>query len=918
LAVVLAAAMVGVYLSAGLAPERLRAEVEQLLARRTGSPVSMSTLRLVIGFPIHVEATDLRLWNGALTIDAASARLDAFSLLTGRPRLSRLVLDGAHLRIQRTPGEDGGVWNPQPFDRLAERGAAARSEPLLAPLHGIEATVRFLLTEPRLADVVQLRRSRVSYVHDFSDSGGGIEATWFAGVHGSLRHSRLRGRAELFLATRLIAKDGPRGSVEWEGTRTRDGVMRISMAVTELELSTVVPYLSEGRHDTRLHGRLSGIADFRTPEPGAGRLSLDLAVRDFESAVAPDAGGAPRTIAVDAFSTRMEVAVDAGFLELSNARIRGPELGFGVEAIVERPIRATSHAGLAVSMEDIDLEQVRALIGWLPGSIREWAHEIANAIRAGRIAAVEVRGGATLAQWRDAIAGRTTDLPRGLRVLADVEDVAIAVDNADRLDAVSGRISWSDDRLIVENATGNLNGAPLPSLDLSFVGIGRVFASKRRQRVKPTGAVPLAGLTPLWTFLSGDDDDNNDSVDDTPLPPIWIEIDHLQHPAAIWPLEAIEARLEPTERGAHVMVSRGRWAGVPLQGAIETTFRPDRHIGVWLRAGVEDPAPEDGAAADEPDPPTDARVVAAEGSAWASGRFEIGVTDLPAWKQRASRGDFRAVGGEIHFENLSTELAPTGALEGSAKLDLSLADEVPYELRFTLTEGDVETLLAQAGFDRGVATGRLDLHGALSGAIRPDHSIYAGLSGLVRLEAADGTIQRTVPPILAVALASESLAGFSSRERLRFRRCASTLSFDEGYMSSESFELDGPDVRLFASGGVDLVNPPYEIDAEVVLFLFRQLDRALVRIPLLNVLLLGDNDNLVAAYFGLVGPWSEPVAAGKPLRTLGEGPGDVLLEGIPRIVRRGIEALGDLLGTPEPLEAPGENLMAPPAQRSES
>ena len=121
--------------------------------------------------------------------------------------------------------------------------------------------------------------------------------------------------------------------------------MRISMAVTELELSTVVPYVSEGRRDSRLHGRLSGIADFLTSTPGAGRLSLDLAVRDFESQVAADAGGVPRSIAVDAFSTRMDVAVDANFLELSNAQIAGPELAFGVEAIVERPIRAASNAG---------------------------------------------------------------------------------------------------------------------------------------------------------------------------------------------------------------------------------------------------------------------------------------------------------------------------------------------------------------------------------------------------------------------------------------------------------------------------------------------------------------------------------------------------------------------------------------------
>jgi hypothetical protein len=917
LAVLLAAAMAGVYLSAGLAPERLRAEVEQLLARGTGGPASMGTLRLVMGFPVRLEATDLRLWDGALTIDTASARVDVLSLLTGRPRLRRLAVEGAHLRIQRAPGERGAVWSPRPFTELAERAGRKRREPLLGPLHGIEATVRFLLSEPRLADTLEVRRSRVSYVHDFSDSDGEIEATWFTGVHGSLRHSRLRGRAELFLSTRLVAQDGPRGSVEWEGTRSRDGAMRISMAVTELELSTVVPYVSEGRRDSRLHGRLSGIADFLTSTPGAGRLSLDLAVRDFESQVAADAGGVPRSIAVDAFSTRMDVAVDANFLELSNAQIAGPELAFGVEAIVERPIRAASNAGLTLSMGEIDLEQVRALLGWLPGSIRERARGIADAIHSGRIATVEVRGGAALAQWRDAMAGRATDLPRGLRVLADVEDIAIAVDEVDRLDDVSGRIIWSEGQLVVENATAKLNGAPLPSLDLSFVGIGRVLASQHRERVRPSGAVPLAGLTPLWNFLT-EVDEGEDEYEQEPFPPVWIEIDHLEHPAALWPLDDVQASLEPTERGAHVIVSRALWAGVPLHGAVEFTFRPDRHVGVWFRAGGEAaPLESDGAVAGAPlEPLPEPEMLDAGGSSWASGRFEIGATERPTWSQYSARGDFRALEGEIHFEDAYVELAPKGEISGSAKLDLGLESEVPYELRFSLEDGDVETFLAQGGFDRRVATGRLDLHGALSGTIRPGHKLVAGLSGLLRMEATDGTIQRSVPPIMAVALASETLANFSSRERLRFRRCASTLSFDEGYMSSESFDLDGPDVRLFASGKIDLAAPPYQIDAEVVLFLFRQLDRALEMIPLLNVLLLGDNDNLVAAYFELVGPWEDPVAAAKPLRTLGEGPGVVLIEGIPRVVRRGMEALGDLIGAPEPLEAPGEQLTTPLAQRS--
>ncbi len=917
LAVVVVAAAAGLYTSAGLAPERLRWEIERLLERATGSPVAMGSLRLVVGFPIHLDATNLRLWDGGLTIDRAIARIDVFSLLTGRPHLSRLTLNGAHLRIRRAWQTGQPAWSPQPFARLAERAGAERPEPFLAPLQGIEATVRFLLSRPLIADTLQVQDSHVSYVHDFADTGGGMETLWLAGIHGVLRHSRLRGHASLFTAARLLAADGPRGSVEWEGTRSREGLMRISMAATELELATLVPYLNEGRRDSRLSGRLSGVADYATETPGEGRLRLDLVVRDFASEVASDAEGSTRSVAVDAFSTRMEVALEADYLELSNARIWGPALGFGVEAVVERPLRPESSAGLAVSLEDIDLTQVSALLGWLPRRIRERAQKIARSVLSGHISTVEVRGGASLQQWRDALARRTGRLPQGLQVLADVEDVGIAVGAANRLENMNARVTWKNDRLVVEGATGTLNGEPLPRLDLSIGGIGRLFASEQRSRMEPGTAVPLTGLTPLWTVLS-----ERSTGAAGGAPPVWIEFEHLHHPALFWPLEAVRARFEATETGAHVVLSRGTWAGLPLHGAIDFTFRPERRAGVWLEAGGEETESPPGEAAAPDDlegaVASDTDTAPPAGGPWAAGSFEISATDHSTWLRRAARGRFYAVLGNLHFEDVRAELRPRGELSGSGTLDLGHADEVPYEVRFALDGGDVSALVARGGFEATAATGLVNAHGALSGSLRPGQRVVAGLSGLLRLEASDGTIERSVPPILAVAMASETFSGFSSRDELRYRRCGTTLSFSEGRVSTDSFDLEGPDVRLFASGELDLARPPFEIDAEVVLFLFRQIDRALEKIPLLNVLLLGDNNNLVAAYYELVGPWEEPKAVGKPLRTLGEGPGTVLIEQIPKIVKKGMEALGGLFIGPQPLLPDRERSALPRARRGDA
>jgi hypothetical protein len=179
--------------------------------------------------------------------------------------------------------------------------------------------------------------------------------------------------------------------------------------------------------------------------------------------------------------------------------------------------------------------------------------------------------------------------------------------------------------------------------------------------------------------------------------------------------------------------------------------------------------------------------------------------------------------------------------------------------------------------------------------MRPGEPIYSGLDGVLTMHARAGTIRREVGPITAVALASQSFGAFDSRERLRYENCTATVDFEDGVAKTDALEIDGPDLRLFASGDVDLARAPHDMQAEVVLFLFRPIDRALVNIPILNDLLLGDNENLLAAYFEIVGPWQDPVAAAKPLRTLREGP---IIEGIPRIVRRGVSAIGALLRAP--------------------
>ena len=79
-----------------------------------------------------------------------------------------------------------------------------------------------------------------------------------------------------------------------------------------------------------------------------------------------------------------------------------------------------------------------------------------------------------------------------------------------------------------------------------------------------------------------------------------------------------------------------------------------------------------------------------------------------------------------------------------------------------------------------------------------------------------------------------------------------------------------------------------------------------------NLLLLGTNENLVGAHFRLDGPWNDPRATSVPLRALASGPASIVEQGpaslvlqtIPMFMMKGIQAIESMLGvgkSPEPV-----------------
>jgi hypothetical protein len=190
------------------------------------------------------------------------------------------------------------------------------------------------------------------------------------------------------------------------------------------------------------------------------------------------------------------------------------------------------------------------------------------------------------------------------------------------------------------------------------------------------------------------------------------------------------------------------------------------------------------------------------------------------------------------------------------------------------------------------ATGQVDLAGSFAGILARGIPGWSGLTGLLSVRARNGEIRQVLPAVVALSLASSSFNPFTGREQIRYDSADTVLEFSDGGIHTESFSIDGPDMRVFASGDLSLSSPTKELDGHVVLFLFRQIDNVIGKIPVLNLLLLGTNENLLAAYFDLTGPWADPDATLVPLRSLATGPASLVLDGVPFLVRKGLQAIG--------------------------
>jgi hypothetical protein len=174
---------------------------------------------------------------------------------------------------------------------------------------------------------------------------------------------------------------------------------------------------------------------------------------------------------------------------------------------------------------------------------------------------------------------------------------------------------------------------------------------------------------------------------------------------------------------------------------------------------------------------------------------------------------------------------PDASLHADLTLDLGDSEEVPYQLGFSVERAPISALAASLDLDPELVEGTLTAAGVLAGRLRGADSPLEDATGQATVMARDGLLRRDLPPLLAIAVASETVNPVADREEIPYDGIDALLELEGGVLRTESLSVRGPWLRAIASGVVDVLHSPNPTESVVALFFFRNLDNLISRCP---------------------------------------------------------------------------------------
>jgi hypothetical protein len=851
------------------APERLDELLEDTLTRTLGTRVSIAATHLPSDWPPAIEARDVRAGSSAmgpaLVVPEARLELDLVGLASGKLQARRLLLRDPRLRVLRAA--DGSLQSPFGASEEAEEEVATAYE---VGRQALEAVVAWLLDQrlpTRRLDIVQ---GHLTILEEGPD--GALPVLALSELNAHVTRNRSGDAGAVRFETGWIAGDDAEqaGRIAGWAELDRVGESGFGLELEDLDLAPLAPVLAGLHPQLEVAGQATGDLELRLAPDRSHRIDAQLELADLRARFPGGQVVRSPSAAVDA-----SIVLDEDRLELWSGEVESDGLRLGVEGTLELPVRDEARLRLALRLPRLSLAEANRAIRWLPPNARDGAREGLERIESGTLRDLEAILTTRLGTFSDREA---TPLPRllsDLELSGRLEAANLLLAEEQRLEAAAFDWHYDRGRLDVRGMKGRFENDPLPRLDLTISGLTQLIPTDQLQCAKPSVVPPIPGRLALTDWVRARRRPGS--------PRSWSRLDvnakWVAHPILLCVVENLSASLIPADNGWDAEVQQGTWAGAPVHGKASFRSQPGEALRISLHLGP----PWEPVGSRDPEGP------------WAAGSFETRASSFGPWRVRGMRGAFEMSGTDLNLEAVHVDLEPRAEIQGKLVLELGSRQEVPYRTTFRMENGSASHVLRSLGVEGDFVDGTLVSAGTIEGTLHDAASPLANAHGRGVVLARDGLLYKRVPALLAIAMASDALSSLSDRERIPYTAIDADLELKDGILYSRSLSLDGPWIRAVAHGSVNMVDSPNPLEAVMGIFLFRGLDNVISKVPILSRLLLGEDENLINAYFALTGPFGDPDARLIPVKTIATGPASFVLEGFPAFVRGSLSRLRSVL-----------------------
>lgn len=934
----IAGALAGTALVRQLGPARIEALAESALESAAGVPVraARTAVDLAKGRLVAEDLSlDLPGGRARAWIDRVEVLVDPLGFLTRSPRARNLRLEGGTIHLGAPAPAPIPGSRPSAMPAAVEHGLDILIGGARDPVDPILEALRALFDLPLRTATVELRSVRLSFRTSDSEAPlAGPERFAVVLEQGRIVRRRLRRDQLLTAAGWLVRRDRERVRFELRARRAGAETLELTLAVPALSFRESVEALRRavpGWHTpglagaraphpapaTRVEGVVGGVARLEVDGPRR-RLEIDLVGEELGIATGatepvrvgralaqgelrwettPSGPRAPATgsLTVDlrrleagpvagpaALHARLELARDAATVDEGWLEVEG--LGrLELAGRIDRPLGAAAPTHLALGARRLPLS---SLAGRLAG-YRPVAGRVAALAPGGELADVEIelRGpmGALAAHLGEV---RKEAPPAEIVARASLRPTRVATPRGP-LELRADSIELRPGAMAVAGLRARLADRELPAVDLTLSGLERL-ADADLESLRPVPAVgPTPGLETALRWLVRE----IEHADPRYRPErIDLSLARLRHPALLLPWDTVRARVHPRAGGFDFELAEAWLGRLPLSGRGRFEAGGAGRLELELEVGNTALAPLPEALRT----PTDA---------WLLGAVEVQPVRIRRLALTRLSADLRGRGAELSLDPATGDLGSPGRIEARAEFDLSEDGAAPFSLRARIRDARLDDLALRLGAPAEGFGGLVEGSATLAGRLTLEEVIAPTLRGEIELTARDGSLSPVLPLVAQLSGAGEE----GEPAPLPFRGARLTARLTGGRMEIPQLALDAEGVRVVVTGSIEGLAREPRVSAVAGVFFYRDVDRVLANVPLLNDLLLGEDRNLIGAYFELRGPIGDPEARRIPNRTFASGaPGFVLLDvpeflfrDVPVSVVRGLRSLGSRMGRGE-------------------